>query len=103
MGMKKLENQIRNEIFRQMSLTSTLVLDALVRPMDTKGLSSKAFSVPSFSAIEIVAATSQSHGIFGMLCPIQSIPNASPPAATQIAQVVCYGQIRSTISSTQKY
>ena len=36
--MKKLENQVRNEIFRQMSLTSTLALDVLVRPMDAKGL-----------------------------------------------------------------
>ena len=36
--MKKLENQVRNEIFRQMSLTSTLALDVPVRPMDAKGL-----------------------------------------------------------------
>ena len=36
--VKKLENQVRNEIFKQMSLTSTLALDVLVRPMDAKGL-----------------------------------------------------------------
>ena len=33
-----MKNQVRNEIFRQMSLTSTLPLDVLVRPMDAKGL-----------------------------------------------------------------
>ena len=37
MGVKKLENQVRNEIFRQMSLTLTLALDVPVRPMDAKG------------------------------------------------------------------
>ena len=37
-GVKKLENQVRNEIFRQMSLTLTLALDVPVRPMDSKGL-----------------------------------------------------------------
>ena len=37
-GVEKLENQVRNEIFRQMSLTSTLALDVPVRPMDAKGL-----------------------------------------------------------------
>ena len=36
-GVKKLENEVRNEIFRQMSLTSTLALDVKVRPMDAKG------------------------------------------------------------------
>ena len=36
--MKKLENQVRNEIFRQMSLTSTLALDVPVCPVDAKGL-----------------------------------------------------------------
>ena len=36
--MKKLKNQARNEIFRQMSLTLTLPLDVPVRPMDAKGL-----------------------------------------------------------------
>ena len=35
-GVKKLKNQVRNEIFRQMSLT--LALDVPVRPMDAKGL-----------------------------------------------------------------
>ena len=37
-GVKKLENQVRNEIFRQMSLTLTLTLplDVPVRPMDAK-------------------------------------------------------------------
>ena len=38
MGVKKLENEVRNEIFRQMSLTSTLALDVPVRPMDAKEL-----------------------------------------------------------------
>ena len=37
-GVKKLQNQVRNEIFRQMSPTSTLTLDVPVRPMDAKGL-----------------------------------------------------------------
>ena len=36
---EKLENQVRNEIFRQMSLTLTLPLDVPVRPVDAKGLS----------------------------------------------------------------
>ena len=36
--MKKLENEVRNEIFSQMSLTSTLALDVPVRPMEAKGL-----------------------------------------------------------------
>ena len=36
--MKKLVNQVINEIFRQ--LTLTLELDVPVRPMDAKGLSS---------------------------------------------------------------
>ena len=35
---KKLKDQVRNEIFRQMSLTLTLPLDVPVRPMDAKGL-----------------------------------------------------------------
>ena len=34
--MEKLKNQLRNEIFRQISLT--LTLDVPVRPMDAKGL-----------------------------------------------------------------
>ena len=38
MSKKKLKNQVRNEIFRQMSLTLTLPLDVPVRPMDAKGL-----------------------------------------------------------------
>ena len=33
-----MENQVRNEIFRQMSLTSTLPLDVPVHPMDAKGV-----------------------------------------------------------------
>ena len=33
-----MKNQVRNEIFRQMSLTLTLPLDIPVRPMDAKGL-----------------------------------------------------------------
>ena len=33
-----MKNQVRNEIFRQMSLTLTLPLDVPVRPMDAKGL-----------------------------------------------------------------
>ena len=36
--MEKLKNQVRKEIFRQMSLTLTLPLDVPVRPMDAKGL-----------------------------------------------------------------
>ena len=36
--MKKLENQIINEIFRQLTLTLTLEWDVPVRPMDVKGL-----------------------------------------------------------------
>ena len=36
--VKKLKNQVRNEIFRQMSLTLTLALGVPVRPMDAKGL-----------------------------------------------------------------
>ena len=36
--MKKLVNQVINEIFRQLTLTLTLELDVLVRPMDAKGL-----------------------------------------------------------------
>ena len=36
--MKKLKNQVSNEIFRQMSLTLTLPLDVPVCPMDAKGL-----------------------------------------------------------------
>ena len=39
--VKKLENPVRNEIFRQMSLTSTLALDVPVRPVDAKGLEQK--------------------------------------------------------------
>ena len=35
---KKLKNQVRNEIFRQMSLTLTLPLDVTIRPLDAKGL-----------------------------------------------------------------
>ena len=38
-GVKKLVNQVINEIFRQMTITLTLPLDVPVRPMDTKGLS----------------------------------------------------------------
>ena len=37
--MKKLVNQVINEIFRQMTITLTLALDVPVRPMDVKGLS----------------------------------------------------------------
>ena len=37
---EKTENQVRNEIFWQMSLTLTLPLDAPVRPIDAKGLTS---------------------------------------------------------------
>ena len=36
--MEKLKNQVRNEIFRQMSLTLTYPLDVPVRPIDAKGL-----------------------------------------------------------------
>ena len=36
--MKKLVNEVINEIFRQMTITMTLRLDVLVRPMDAKGL-----------------------------------------------------------------
>ena len=36
--MKKLVNQVINEIFRQMTITVTLPLDVPVRPMDAKGL-----------------------------------------------------------------
>ena len=36
--MKKLVNQIINEIFRQLTLTLTLELDVPVCPMDAKGL-----------------------------------------------------------------
>ena len=45
--MKKLKNQVRNEIFRQLSLTLTLTLplDVPVHPMDAKGLSSVSASV----------------------------------------------------------
>ena len=35
---EKLENQVRNEIFRQMSLTLTLTLDVPIRPVDAKGI-----------------------------------------------------------------
>ena len=38
-GVKKMKNQVTNEIFRQMSLTLTLPLDATVRPMEAKGSS----------------------------------------------------------------
>ena len=38
MRVKKLKNQVRNKIFRQMSLTLTLPLDVPVRPMGAKGL-----------------------------------------------------------------
>ena len=37
-GVKKLVNQVINEIFRQMTVTLTLPLDVPVRPMDAKGL-----------------------------------------------------------------
>ena len=37
-GVKKLVNQVINEIFRQMTITLTLALDVPVRPMDAKGL-----------------------------------------------------------------
>ena len=39
-GVKKLVNQVRNEIFRQMTITITLTLalDVPVRPMDAKRL-----------------------------------------------------------------
>ena len=33
-----LKNQVKNELFRQMSLTLTLPLDVPVRRMDAKGL-----------------------------------------------------------------
>ena len=36
--VKKLVNQVINEIFRQMTITLTLALDVPVRPMDAKGL-----------------------------------------------------------------
>ena len=36
--MKKLVNQVINEMFRQMTITLTLPLDVPVRPMDAKGL-----------------------------------------------------------------
>ena len=36
-----MKNQVRNEIFRQMSLTLTLPLDVPVRPMDVKGLNTR--------------------------------------------------------------
>ena len=36
--VKKLKNQVRNEILRQMSLPLTSPLDVPVRPMDAKGL-----------------------------------------------------------------
>ena len=36
--MKKLVNQVINEIFKQMTITLTLPLDVPVRPMDAKGL-----------------------------------------------------------------
>ena len=38
--MKKLVTQVINEIFRQITITLTLPLDVLVRPMDAKGLTS---------------------------------------------------------------
>ena len=37
-GVKKLVNQVINEISRQMTITLTLALDVPVRPMDVKGL-----------------------------------------------------------------
>ena len=37
-GVKKMINQVINEIFRQMTITLTLPLDVPVRPMDAKGL-----------------------------------------------------------------
>ena len=36
-GVKKLVNEVINEIFRQMTITLTLRLDVLVRSMDRKG------------------------------------------------------------------
>ena len=36
--VKKLLNQVINEIFRQMTMTLTLALDVPVRPMDAKRL-----------------------------------------------------------------
>ena len=39
--LKTLKNEVRNEIFRQMSLTSTLPLDIPVCPMDTKEIKTK--------------------------------------------------------------
>ena len=36
--MKKLKNQVRNELFRPLTLTLTLTFDVLVRRMDAKGL-----------------------------------------------------------------
>ena len=46
-----LKNQVRNEIFRQMSLTLTLTLplDVPVRPMNAKGLISTYFFIHSSS------------------------------------------------------
>ena len=38
-GVKKLVNQVINEIFRQLTLTLTLELDVRVHPMDAKGIS----------------------------------------------------------------
>ena len=35
---EKMKNQVRNEIFRQLSLALTLPLGIPVRPMDAKGL-----------------------------------------------------------------
>ena len=39
-----MKNQVRNEIFRQMSLTLTLPLDVPVSPMDVKGLNANFFT-----------------------------------------------------------
>ena len=49
--MKKLVNQVINEIFRQMTITLTLALDVPVRPMDAKGLSECSNSAPNIDEI----------------------------------------------------
>ena len=67
-GVKKLKNQVRNEIFRQMSLTLTLLLDVLVRPMDAKGLRthSSLFLLYKCEGVSFLSVLPLPRGITGM-------------------------------------
>ena len=63
-GVKKLKNEVKNEIFRQMSLTSTLALDVPVRPMHAKGLITPSFKCINFKMSELANILGREEGKF---------------------------------------